>query len=365
MPYDPFDRGVHPVGVRTLSWNDLARGRPLPCELWYPAEEEHRGRDLAEGTRDRYQVLPMAPATAQDAVRDAVPAPSAEPLPLLVFSHGFGGHRRQTTHLCTHLASHGYAVVAVDHTGNTVGDMMQLALAARGGSPAWDAEGAMGGFLRDRPADLSFAIDRVLEDSPSGLRVDADRIGVSGHSFGGWTSLAVAARDPRVRAALPLAPAGGETPLTPENPFRDALDLESGREVPTLFLVADRDTLLPLAGMHELRARTRGAPRMVVLRDADHMHFCDRVEETHEMMRSMAAMASAVAGELPVEIGALSGKIPPMAELSPGDHAYAVLRALGLAHLDAHLRDRPEAAAFLEDDVEDRFESRGIRIEVV
>jgi len=31
----------------------------------------------------------------------------------------FGGHRRQSTFFCTHLASHGYVVAAADHTGNT------------------------------------------------------------------------------------------------------------------------------------------------------------------------------------------------------------------------------------------------------
>ena len=60
---------------------------------------------------------------------------------------------------------------------------------------------------------------------------------MTGHSFGGWTTLAVTGRDSRIRAALPLAPAGGETPLLAgRNELRESLDLDWKREVPTLYL---------------------------------------------------------------------------------------------------------------------------------
>jgi predicted dienelactone hydrolase len=37
-------------------------------------------------------------------------------LPVIVFSHGAGGHRSETTIVVQELASHGYVVVTVDHT---------------------------------------------------------------------------------------------------------------------------------------------------------------------------------------------------------------------------------------------------------
>src|SRR5690348_5730962 len=123
--YDPFARGRHPVGVKTL---DLQRGsRPVPVELWYPATDDHAGRDVDPATRDTYDLLPGFPPAWQEAVRDA--RPHAGRHPLVMFSHGYGGHRRQSTFLCTHLASHGYVVAAVDHTGNTILDSMQFLLA--------------------------------------------------------------------------------------------------------------------------------------------------------------------------------------------------------------------------------------------
>ena len=46
-------------------------------------------------------------------------------------SHGFGGHRRQSTHFCTHLDSHGYVVAAPDHLGNTTMETMAWALSGQ------------------------------------------------------------------------------------------------------------------------------------------------------------------------------------------------------------------------------------------
>src|SRR4051812_48308152 len=121
MKYDPFSRGPHAVGVRTVDLSDTARSRYLPTEVWYPATSAYAGQDTSESTMDHYDLLPGFPPLKQSAVRDAAAAQGH--FPVVMFSHGFGGHRRQSTFLCTHLASHGYVVAAMDHTGNTVTDM--------------------------------------------------------------------------------------------------------------------------------------------------------------------------------------------------------------------------------------------------
>src|SRR5262249_11533673 len=138
---------------------------------------------------------------SQDAVRDSTAC--AGSFPLVAFSHGSGGHRRQSTFLCTHLASHGYVVAAVDHAGNTAADTLLGATAAE--VDAWIAA---------RPADIRWLLDRILDGATSELGhiVDADRIGVVGHSFGGWTVLEATARDPRIRAVVAMAPGGIDDP---------------------------------------------------------------------------------------------------------------------------------------------------------
>ncbi|MCC6847093.1 MAG: dienelactone hydrolase family protein [Deltaproteobacteria bacterium] len=353
MAYDPFERGNLPVGVRTFNWSDSSRGdRFLPVEVWYPAAEAHRGQDLAEATRDAYELIPGFPPGWQEAVRDAAARGGA--YPLVVFSHGFGAHRRQSTFLCTHLASHGYVVAAMDHTGNTIFEMVQMMMAGQMGGPAPDPGAILSEIIPARPADASFVIDRMVAGVEGVPAIDADRIGMSGHSFGGWTTLMVAGRDSRVRAALPLAPAGGWTPL-PSAPLQRALVLDWSREVPTLYLVADSDTILPLRGMHELYARTTSPKRMVVLENADHMHFCDQIEQIHELFRMMP----------PPIFDQVASAIKPIGELCAPDSAYRFVRGLGLAHMDAHVRGIEPAARFLGGDLAAMLRVLGVGAAVV
>lgn len=341
MAYDPFSRGPYPVGVRSYAVTDQTRQRPLAIEAWYPAAEAARGRDLDPATRDTYELLPGFPPPWQEAARDA--APRAGQYPLVLFSHGFGSHRRQTTFLCTHLASHGYVVAAVDHTGNTIADIVQSILQAAGGGEPPDVLGPIDDFIAWRPADVVFTLDALLGglDRELAPLIDASRIGMTGHSFGGWTTLMIAAREPRVGAALPLAPVGGWTHM-PAEPLQAALDFDWPHPVPTTYLVADRDSLLPLRGMRELHERTPGDTRLFVLRNADHLHFCDRVEEVHEMFRTMPP---------PGAFAESARHTPPIGELVPGEHAYLFTRGLGLAHFDAVLRDEPAAKPLLDDAV--------------
>lgn len=60
-----------------------------------------------------------------------------------------------------------------------------------------------------------------------------------------------------------------------------------GRDVPTLYLVAENDVALPLSGIYELFERTKCRKQMIVLRRADHCHFMDNVEHEHEAMRDL------------------------------------------------------------------------------
>src|SRR4030095_401170 len=221
MTYDPFSRGAFPVGVRTHDATDDGRARSLPIEGWYPATDAYRGQDVSDAC-DHYDLLPGFPPVTQDAVRGAAARPGG--YPLVLFSHGFGGQRRQSTFLCTHLASHGYVVASVDHTGNTSIEMMQLAMQAQSGGPLPDIAGLISAFIGARPLDVGFMLDQLLDGAVGQIAplIDRERIGMSGHSFGGWTTLMGTARDRRVRAALPLAPAGGWMPL-PTNPLADAL----------------------------------------------------------------------------------------------------------------------------------------------
>lgn len=213
----PAARGPFPVGVRTVVYTDPSRKmadgslRKLTTEIWYPAVQSARGKagaayDILEyfTPAQQAQVGPgKIPLLQTDAVRDAAPARTHGPFPLVVFSHGHGAVRYQSTYYTVVLASHGYVVVSPDHEGDTLAEAVRSGL-----YPVTQG-------ILDRPADVSFLIDQqdpryaipVAGDPLAGL-VDLSRVGVTGHSFGGLTSLRVAALDSRVKAIVPQAPTG-------------------------------------------------------------------------------------------------------------------------------------------------------------
>ncbi|MFX0105446.1 MAG: alpha/beta hydrolase family protein [Candidatus Hodarchaeota archaeon] len=364
LKYDPFSRGPFPVGVRTQEIIDSSRQRKLPVEFWYPATDEYKGHDLDKKTQDRYRVFSRV---SQEAVR-GVPLREGS-FPLIMFSHGFGGHKRQTTHFCCHLASHGYIIASPDHLGSTIWDTLEPYLKTKKGVPPEEMRVNVKRSSIDRPLDITFLIDNIVtgkawipQDS-----IDKDRIGMTGHSFGGWTTLVVTRCDDRIRAALPLAPGGGRSLQNQHNLEQvDSEILEPihnfwNREVPTLFLAAEKDTLLPLPTILDLYKRTPEPKRMIVLNNADHFHFTDMIEEIHDFFRTQFA---SMGGDNPLT-RALAESMLPASKLHPSKGAYDYLRGLGLAHMDAYLMEKSEAKEFLANNLKLLLAEREIDVSIL
>jgi dienelactone hydrolase len=314
MDYDPFVRGPFPVGVRSGQVIDEARhARQLPLEVWYPASPRYGGLDLSPPTQDRFTLLPDTPPLHQAAVRDA--EAHAGSFPLILFSHTSSGHRRQSSFLCTHLASHGYVVAAADHTGNTFVEWAARS-AARTALTEEERDAYIRRIIADRVPDLRFLLDELLAGTAGDVsdQLDQDRISLIGWSFGGWAVLAAPEVDDRVGAVVAIAPAGSSRPLPGIIPA--TLTFAWTRDVPTLFLVAGRDRFTPLPGMYELFERTPSARQMLILRHADHDHFGDHIE----------------------------------VELCPRQHTHLFTRGLALAHLDAALKETDAARRFMAED---------------
>lgn len=345
--YDPFVRGRFPVGVRTIHALDTARGRLFPCEIWYPAAAHHAGQDIAPATQDVFTV-PGGTTRRQMAVRDAAAQRGA--YPLIVFSHHSGGPRRMATFLCTHLGSHGYVVAALDHS-----EAVAAELARRDGETDEQKRARLEAVIANRVPDVRFLLDHVLDGAAwdSEARLDATRIGIVGHSFGGWTALAATEVERRIRAVVALAP-GGASQRKP-GIIVATLAFTWGRDVPALYLVAEDDASLPLAGMYEIFERTPAMKRMVILRRADHMHFMDNVEEMHETVRSMHFTG---------DLAWLPKEMRPMAELCSGEQAHLFVRGLTLCHMDAVLRRQEEARRLWLGDIEAELAARGVDVSV-
>jgi len=268
--YDPVAPGPLAVEVRSSSIPDERRGASYPCAMWLP-----------EG--------------------------AAPGLPLVVFAHSSAPvGRAQSSFLMAHLASHGYVVAALDHSELVLPGLRRPTAEE---SPEHRAR-RIQAWIDHRVPDIRLLLDFMLGES--GLRPDASRIGIIGHSFGGWTALAAPESDARIKAVVALAPGGSSNP--PPGIIPATLTFEWGRDVPTLYIVAENDTALPLAGMRELFERTRATKRIEILARADHGHFFDEFEQKPD----------------------LCGK----------DEAHRFIRGLATAHFDAALKGIEAAREF-------------------
>jgi predicted dienelactone hydrolase len=304
--YDPFEPGQHEVRTMAVEAADAARNRLFPCDIWLP-----------DGSN------------------------AAVPLPLIVLSHSSGGNRKSATVLCSHLASHGYAVAAMNHS-----ELVAAELAPGADETAQQRKARVDAVIASRVPDVRFLIDYVLA---AGLHVDQERIGLTGHSFGGWTVLAVPEWDTRVRSVVAMGPGGSSHPRPGILPL--GLTFAWGRAVPVLYLAAEDDVPIPLDGVRELFDRTPGPRRMFVLRRADHQHFLDDVEGEHEALRAMT---------LPGDAAWIPAAMRPMSELCSGAQAHDFVRGLTLAHLDATLRESHAAQRFLEAGADAALAARGV-----
>jgi predicted dienelactone hydrolase len=119
-----------------------------------------------------------APVTRGPITFDAAwqAAPLAGNRRLVLFSHGSGGSAWVMADLARVLVGAGFVVAAPEHEGDNYRDHKRV------GPESW----------KQRPAEVSAAIDAVKADPRFGALLDIDRVGVYGMSAGGLTALTLA-----------------------------------------------------------------------------------------------------------------------------------------------------------------------------
>ena len=179
--------GSYAVGVATITATDPKRlntsnfilniERQLVLEVWYPAVLPEQESKLA--TYKNVTRLQNPFELQGEAYRDA-PALSEGSFPLILLSHGFTGYRTQMFYLGEHLASHGYVVVGIDHTGSTNADIKETE----------DRPAGFTDTLYNRARDQQFLLDYFADQtSPVEAIVDTDRAAIIGHSMGGFGAI--------------------------------------------------------------------------------------------------------------------------------------------------------------------------------
>jgi pimeloyl-ACP methyl ester carboxylesterase len=174
----PLETPRYPVGKRTTIVLDAARAdRLLGVDYWYPAAPSD---DAAPA---RYEVIP---GVGFDGAA-ALDAPAALPggFPLLLWSPGRTGTRFAYSLLCEAIAARGVIVVSMDHPGDGMADWL---LGTQVDDDTNDVQ---------RIGDATAVLDAFCGDGPFSAdvraAVDNSRIIAGGHSYGGFTALAMAA----------------------------------------------------------------------------------------------------------------------------------------------------------------------------
>lgn len=216
---DPSTFGPFPVGVKTFHFTYLGyqdQTRTITVEVWYPATDEaadgpFEDVDLkalaTEEVKEKMGDLEIPPIKTR-AVRDAQIREADGPYPLILFSHGAYGVRFQNVFYTQVLASHGYVVASPDHQDNTLYDILIT---------GYDANVVVQSAFQ-RPPDVMELLNQMLSlnESKGGFyegTMDEDRIGITGHSFGGFTSLLCPFDEPRFKASVAMTPSTYALPV--------------------------------------------------------------------------------------------------------------------------------------------------------
>jgi len=252
----PADQFGVPVGSQTLAQDDVT------LEVWYPTSDAYadagpQRMDFESFISESFQAQ-IADFELPDiygrAVEDAPVRNAGERLPVLLFSHGFGGMRIQSFSLAEHLASRGYIVVAVDHPGRMLTDVLPCLFLP-------PLEGCnLSGFGSDPgPSGLASAlawVDQAAADGPFSDIIDPQQVATIGHSAGANSVTSFTNSEPRVLATIPMA--GGAVP---------------SREVPTLRMDGSCDGFVAAASPSTVNGRPLAS--FVMLEGAGHLAFSD------------------------------------------------------------------------------------------
>ena len=238
------------VKILRREWTDTARKRIVPVKIYYPVA-------------------------------------AARPLPVIIFSHGLGGSREGYEYLGRYWAAHGYVSVHLQHKGSDTevwkGKAEPLKAMRRAAADLRNAT--------NRPLDVRFAIDRMekmnRDETPLRGRLDLKAIGAAGHSFGAYTTLAVAGQDfsarpgrrltladPRVKAAIAMS-----APVPRQKDRRERAF--ASITIPCLHMTGTRDKSLvgsTSAAERRIPFDAGRAPHqyLIVFAGGDHMIFSGR-----------------------------------------------------------------------------------------
>ena len=238
VPRIPTPSGPYKIGTRTFEMVDKSRkeiysGKDEPrrymIQVWYPANV--KPTDKRAPWMENAKIFAPAIATYIElpsffldhlalvklpAYKDAEVATAENPFPVILFSHGWNGFNAQNAGQALELASRGYVVVGVQHTYGAVITVFPDGTTAPNNPNALPQDAhdpnyeEVARVLVDQWAgDLADTLDFLFSEdtsNPFAGRLDANRIGVYGHSTGGGAAIQFCGTDSRCKAVLGMDP---------------------------------------------------------------------------------------------------------------------------------------------------------------
>ncbi len=333
----PDPGGQYPVGTFSLILSDPQRAetftaepgdrRQVPLQIWYPAESQpdgkpfnywlgrdEMGRILAKEMDLPFFLLDHLSLVESHSYESASPASAQPDYPVLVFSHGYHlGYLQQNLALMEALASHGYIVVSLAHPYEALAAPLADGQLARYASQFeeqfYDSKDRQEASLSIWAADFELVLD-ALEQIHSGEissalagKLDLERLGLSGMSFGGSAASRVCLEDARCKALLTL-----------DSPQYGAV--ENGQIEQPLLMMTAADGKYIERSVYEA---ARGPAYLATIRGAVHHNFSD--------LSLISPLGNALGFMGPID----------------GEQMVRIMNAYALAFFDRHLKGLPGA----------------------
>ncbi|MCG8584753.1 MAG: hypothetical protein MI757_08600 [Pirellulales bacterium] len=254
-----------------------------------------------------------------------------ERYPIIIFSHGALGSKDGYRPLIEHWASHGYVCVQPTH-GDSLSKLSLREKLKIGSLKDHLAKVTSVEHWRTRPEEVRLIIDSLdeIESQVSAIkgRVNRERVGVGGHSFGAHTSMMVAGLELKHPATGRRASWSDKRPkvfvwISPQGTSK-AADADAWKSItrPVLVITGTRDTSPRNGKGHRWRREAyENLPE-------GHKHFF--------LIRYAQHGFGGIVGRM---------RFPGS---GPANAAHVdLVRSTALAMWDAHLKDDPRAARYL------------------
>ena len=234
----PEPTGDYAVGTTSYHFIDSEREetytedpndkREITAKVWYPSVEVPEADTTPYFSEELISAIALGldipPADFSNVINSIstnsfanAPVAAAESeFPVLIFSHGFGDLPELNAVTAEELASQGYVVVALNHTYDSIVNILPDGQVIPQSSLFDEAENEqlldlLAESIDIRAEDAQFVLDELEEidagDDPTGLfsgKLDLERVGMYGYSLGGATAAKVLSVDSRFQAGINL-----------------------------------------------------------------------------------------------------------------------------------------------------------------